>query len=378
MLKFAIVAMLLLQISLPVSNSEIIEFASSGILIDAYSSTVLYGKNEYQRLHPASMTKMMGMLLIYEQLNSGSIHWDDLVTVSAHAASMGGSQIYLEENEKMSLEDLFTAICVSSANDAMVAVSEYIAGSEALFVDKMNDKVSELGLQNTHFSNSTGLDIVNHYSCAYDMAMIAKEVLEISNETVTQYTSLYEAYLREDTDPFWLVNTNKLIRTYEGMDGLKTGFTQTAGYCLTATAKKDSMRLIAVVMNENTKENRNRDIKALLDYGFSSYHLNLVYPKDTIFDSIIISNGKPNTVNMIINEDINVLSAKSEVVEQTSLTITPMIVQAPLSFDDPIAKIQIGFNTGYVYEGYLYPEQEVLELELLDIVYDYFIQFLLT
>ena len=378
MIKCLISLLLCFQISLPVSKSELVEFASSAILIDAYSTQVLYGKNEYERLHPASMTKMMGMLLMYEKINDGSIHWDDVIVVSAYAASMGGSQIYLEENEKMTLEDLFTAICVSSANDAMVAVSEYIAGSEALFVDKMNEKVVELGLQNTHFSNSTGLDITNHYSCAYDMAMIASEVLKISNETVTTYTSLYEAYLREDTSPFWLVNTNKLIRSYEGMDGLKTGFTQIAGYCLTATAKRDNMRLIAVVMKESTKENRNRDIKSLLDYGFSNYQQTTIYPKDTIFDTIIISNGKPNKVNMVSKENVDVVSNKTTIIETTSIIINPIVIQAPVSTNDPIAKIQIRFNTGYIYEGYLYPQEEILELEFLDIVCDFFIQFLLS
>lgn len=376
MLKLFLSMLLCFQVFPIFHNVELVEYGESAVLMDTYSGQVMYEKDAYKQLHPASMTKMMGMLLIYEGINDGLFNWEDRIRVSAHASSMGGSQIYLEENEEMSLEELFTAICVSSANDAMVAVSEFISGSETLFVEKMNQKVDELGLVNTHFSNSTGLDIDNHYSCAYDMAIIAKEVLRISNEAVTNYTSLYETYLREDTSPFWLVNTNKLIRSYEGMDGLKTGFTQKAGYCLTATAKRNGMRLIAVVMKESTKEHRNKDIKALLDYGFANYKQTLVYPKSTIFDSMSISNGKPEKIDMICKEDVYLVHDKKSNIEHT-LEIIPLVVQAPIDMNTPVGKVKITFENGSIVESLLYARVEVQSLNFIDVLIDCFIQSLL-
>lgn len=375
MFKWIISMLLCLQVSPIFHNVELVEYGDSAILMDAYSGQIMYEKDAYKHLHPASMTKMMGMLLIYEGIHAGQFDWDDRISVSAHASSMGGSQIYLEENEVMSLEELFIAICVSSANDAMVAVGEFISGSEALFVEKMNQKVTKLGLTNTHFSNATGLDIENHYSCAYDMAMIAKEVLKVSNEAVTKYTSMYETYLREDTNPFWLVNTNKLIRSYEGMDGLKTGFTQTAGYCLTSTAKRDGMRLIAVVMKESTKDQRNKDIKAMLDYGFANYTQTLLYPSATVFDSMSISNGKPKKVDMISKEDIYLVHDKKVNVEHT-IEIVPMVVQAPITLNTPIAKLKIIFENGLVQESLLYSNVEVYTLDYIDVILDCFTKFL--
>ena len=376
MLKLFLSMLLCFQVFPIFHNVELVEYGESAVLMDAYSGQVMYEKDAYKQLHPASMTKMMGMLLIYEGINDGLFNWEDRIRVSAHASSMGGSQIYLEENEEMSLEELFTAICVSSANDAMVAVSEFISGSETLFVEKMNQKVDELGLVNTHFSNSTGLDIDNHYSCAYDMAIIAKEVLRISNEAVTNYTSLYETYLREDTSPFWLVNTNKLIRSYDGLDGLKTGFTQKAGYCLTSTAKRNGMRLIAVVMKESTKEHRNKDIKALLDYGFANYKQTLVYPKSTIFDSMSISNGKPEKIDMICKEDIYLVHEKKSNIEHT-LEIIPLVAQAPIDMNTPVGKVKITFENGSIVESLLYARVEVQSLNFIDVLIDCFIQSLL-
>lgn len=380
-MKKILLLVLLCMSFTPIYASEdlqLAQYGKSAILIDADSGIIMYAKNEYEQLHPASMTKMMGMLLIYEQIQKEQLQWSDTITVSAYAASMGGSQIYLEENEQMTLEELFTAICVSSANDAMVAVAEHIGGTEAHFVQMMNDKVSELQLENTHFSNTTGLDITNHYSCAYDMAMIAKEVLNVSNGTVTQFTSLYETYLRQDTSPFWLVNTNKLIRTYEGMDGLKTGFTQAAGYCLTATAVRNEMRLIAVVMKEETKEQRNTDIKAMLDYGFSHYEKTLVYEKGTVIDSIYISNGKPQTTDLVTMEDIYYTHEKGQdAITNITPTIVLQMLQAPIYVQNQVAQIRISFPNGNDYSGYLTVSEDILALDYLDIVLRYLKQFLL-
>ena len=210
-----------------VSADEDFATKSKGaILIDYNTMTVLYEKNSNDKLYPASMTKMMSLLLVLEAVNGGVINWDDTVSVSKAAAQMGGSQIFLQENEIMSVQDLFKSSALASANDAIFALAEKVSGSESAFVTKMNEKAKELNLQNTNFMNVTGLHDPNHYSSAHDMAMIAAELLRVGQDDILKYTSLYEDYIREDTEnKFWLVNTNKLIRTYPDMDGLKTGYT---------------------------------------------------------------------------------------------------------------------------------------------------------
>lgn len=237
----------------------------SVILIEQDTGEVLYENNSNQSLPPASMTKMMTMLLIAEAIEEGRIGLNDTVVISENAASMGGSQIFLEPNEEMTVDDLLKAVAIASANDASVALAEYVYGSEQAFIQVMNQRLTDLGLEETQFQNTTGLPAENHYSSAYDMAMIARALLRY--QFITDYTSIYEDYLRKDTeDEFWLVNTNRLVKFYPGVDGLKTGFTQEAKYCLTATASKDDMRLIAVVMGAETPKERNATISSLLDF----------------------------------------------------------------------------------------------------------------
>lgn len=220
----------------------------------------------------------MTMLLIMEALDQGKIALDDKVRVSENAASMGGSQIFLEVGEEMTVKDLLKGIAIASGNDASVAMAEYIAGSEEGFVHMMNKKVEELGLKNTHFVNSNGLPENDHYTSAYDIAIMSRELLKY--EKITEFTGIYEDYLRKDTDnPFWLVNTNRLVRFYEGADGLKTGYTSEAKYCLSATAKRGSLRVIAVVMGEPNTKTRNKEISQLLDFAFSQYKNEVIYQK---------------------------------------------------------------------------------------------------
>lgn len=219
------------------SKSELADEAKSAVLIERDTGAVLYDKNSHERLPPASMTKIMTMILIMEAIQEGRLHWNDKVRASEKAASMGGSQVFLEPGEEMTVKEMLKAIAVGSANDASIAMAEHIAGSEEEFVKMMNKKAKELGLKDTKFQNPTGLPAKGHYSSAYDMALMAKELLKYPQ--ITKYTGLYESYLRENTDKkFWLVNTNKLVKHYPGVDGLKTGFTNDAKYCLTATAKK--------------------------------------------------------------------------------------------------------------------------------------------
>lgn len=283
--------------------------AKSGIIIEASTGTVLYEHDVHKRLAPASMTKMMSLLLVMEAIDSNVIKLDDMITVSKNASDMGGSQILLEEGEQMSVDDLIKGVSVASGNDAIVALAEAIAGTEENFVKMMNDKVKELGLKNTNFKNCHGLDAKDHYSSAYDMAFIAKEL--VSHQLILDYSSIYETYLREKTDKkIWLVNTNKLVRFKQGVDGLKTGYTKESGYCLTATMKKDNMRIISVVMGEPDSGTRNSETSSMLDYAYAQYTIDTLYKKDDIIAKKKVLNSKEEVVNIIPIEDINILRKK--------------------------------------------------------------------
>ena len=251
MIKKLLIFLLIISL-LPITNLQAIENditpnASGAILIDADSKQILYDKNADKKLFPASTTKIMTMIIMFEAINNKKISFDDQVTTSKYAASMGGSQVYLEEGENMSLEDMFKSIAIASANDASVAVSEYIAGSTNKFVEMMNQKAKELNLKNTHFENVTGLHDNNHYTCPYDLAMMASYLIKIGGNKLLSVTSLYDSYIREDTkQSFWLVNTNKLLKLYDGVDGLKTGYTKEAGLCLASLAEVNGKEVILV------------------------------------------------------------------------------------------------------------------------------------
>ncbi|MBQ3474683.1 MAG: D-alanyl-D-alanine carboxypeptidase [Bacilli bacterium] len=285
--------------------------AKSAILIEASTGEIIYQKDAEAKLAPASMTKMMSLVLIMEEIESGKLKWNEKIRVSENAASMGGSQIYLEAGEEMTVKDLVKGIAMASGNDAVVALAERISGTEEEFVKKMNEKAKFLGLSNTNFENSTGLDSENHYSSAKDMALIAKEL--VKHKKILEFSSTYEDYLRQNTNKkFWLVNTNKLIKTYEGMDGLKTGFTESAMYCLTATALRNNMRLIGVIMGENTSKQRNEEMSSMLDYGFNSYTVNNLVKKNQIVDKYYNPKSSSLKTDVITNEDINILNKKGK------------------------------------------------------------------
>ena len=263
--------------------------AKSSILMEYKTGKILYENNSKERLAPASMTKIMSMLLIMEQIDSGKLKLDDEVLISENASKMGGSQIFLSANSKMKVNELLKGVAIASGNDAVVALAEKTYGSVDKFVAKMNDKAKELGLINTNFKNPHGLDEDGHYSCSYDMAIMAREL--IHHESILNYTKIYEEYLtKEDGSKTWLVNTNKLVRFYEGVDGLKTGYTTNAMYCLTATAKKDDLRFIVVVMGEPDNDTRTKDTANLLNYAFNSYQLNKIIKKNQKVD--VLKNNK--------------------------------------------------------------------------------------
>ena len=255
---------------------ELVPNGESSILIEANTGKIIFEKEKDKRVSVASMTKMVAQIIILEEIENNKIKWDDVVTASRNASGMGGSQIYLEEGEKMTVRDLMKGISVASANDATVAMAEYISGTEEKFVKRMNEKVKELGLVNTNFMNCTGLDEENHYSSAYDMVMIARDLV-LNHKEIFNFSSIYEDYLRENTkNKFWLVNTNKLINFYEGADGLKTGHTDDAGYCLATTAKRGDLRLIGVILGEENSKVRNNEMIDLLDYGFNLYQVDIL------------------------------------------------------------------------------------------------------
>lgn len=293
------------------NNSGLLEGAVSGVLIEANSGSIIYKKDMDKQVAVASMTKMVAQILILEAIERGDIKWSDVVTVSKNASEMGGSQIYIEEGEKITIEDLMKGISMASGNDATVQMAEVIGGSEAAFVKLMNKKVQQLGLKNTHFSNCTGLDEENHYSSAYDMAMIARELV-VNHPEILSFSSVYEDYLRENTEnKFWLVNTNKLVRFYEGADGLKTGHTDAAGYCLAATAKKGDLRLIGIVLGEENGKVRNSETMALLDYGFANVKMNVLKNKGEVVKKIKIDKADKDIVNIVLKNNLGVVEEPS-------------------------------------------------------------------
>lgn len=325
------------------SNDELAKGAKSAIIMEANTGKILFKKNIDEKYAPASMTKMMSLLLVMEQIDEGKINLTDMVTVSEKASSMGGSQIFLEQYEKMSVSDLIKGVCIASANDAVTALAEFSYGSVSKFVEKMNDKAKELGLKNTNFKNVHGLDDANHYSSAYDMALIAKEL--VKHDKILHYSSVYEDYLRKGTDKqVWLVNTNKLVKYYPGSDGLKTGYTKEAGYCLTATAKKENMRLITVVMGEETSKQRNSDTIELLDYGFNSYEAEVLLSKNAELNNVKISKGTKDKISTSVSEDLVVLHKKGDDKKVSTYELILDNFKLPIKKGDVIGKLKLSVD----------------------------------
>ncbi|MEY8750724.1 D-alanyl-D-alanine carboxypeptidase family protein [Alkalicoccobacillus gibsonii] len=337
------------------------ENASSAIIMERDTGEVLYEKNSEESLPPASMTKIMTMLLIMEAIDKKQLKYEDMIRVSENAASMGGSQIFLEPGEEMSVQDMLKGIAVASGNDASVAMAEHLGGTESGFADMMNEKAKELGLEKTHFSNSNGLPIENHYTSAHDLAVIAKELLKY--EDITKFTGIYEDYLRQDTDnPFWLVNTNKLVRFYPGVDGLKTGYTKEAKYGLTATAEKEGMRIIAVVMGSPSPKERNADVTTMLDFAFSQYKTHKLHERNEAVGEVKISKGQQKNVKAVTGESISILTKKTESIDQVVEKIElNENMKAPILKGDEIGTLIVENGGKVVSETPLVAEDEVLE-----------------
>lgn len=363
LLSTAVLSTMILTIATPAFAEEgsvqLADKAKSAVLIERDTGNILYDKNSDEKLPPASMTKIMTMLLIMEEIDKGQLKMDEKVRTSEYAASMGGSQIFLEPGEEMTVHEMLKGIAIASGNDASVAMAERIAGSEDAFVKKMNKRVKALGLKNTAFQNPTGLPEKGHYSTAHDMAVMAKELLKF--EKITQYTGSYEDYLREDTDKkFWLVNTNRLVKFYKGVDGVKTGFTNEAKYCLTATAKKDNMRVIAVVMGAPTPKDRNAQVTKMLDYAFSQYETHPLFKRNEVVAKMKISKGDSKILNLVTSEPISVLTKKGgSVKDVTQEVVMKQNLQAPLKKGDELGKLILKKDSKTVVESPLVAEGDI-------------------
>lgn len=322
----------------PCWGVELTLTSHAALLMEKSTGEILYAQNEHDALPPASVTKIMTVLLTMEAIDSGRIALDDMVTVSAYAAGMGGSHVFLAEGEQMSVDDLLKAVCVSSGNDAAVALAEHVAGVTELFVEQMNNRARELGMKDTHFVNCTGLTAEGHVTSAHDIALMSRELL-LHHPEVRNYTTIWMDTLRSGT--FGLSNTNKLIRFYEGATGLKTGFTQEAGYCISATAERDGMELIAVIMKGTTSDSRNTDAKTLLNYGFSTYTLADIQPEEPL-PVLPVTLGTADTVALTLPEEgRTLLLEKSRSGGLTQTVELPGTVTAPIQAGQQVGTLTV-------------------------------------
>ncbi len=328
--------------------------AKSVILMEAVTRTVLYEENADEALPPASVTKIMTLLLVMEAVDSGKISLTDQVTVSEAAASMGGSQVYLKVGETMSVEDMIKSVVVASANDAALALAEFVAGSEEAFVEKMNARAAELGMKNTHFENTNGLDDTteNHVISARDIAIMSAELL--THEKILDYTTIWQDSIRDGQ--FTLTNTNRLIRFYNGANGLKTGSTSKAGFCISATAKRDGMQLIAVVMGSKTRDSRNETAKKLLNWGFASY--SYLHLDTAMADPLTVDYGKSEQVKIGYNS-FDLTATKEDAAKLKVELELPERISAPVKAGDVVGKVIYKIDDREVGSGNIYAMESV-------------------
>ncbi len=334
----------------------------SAVLMEAESGEIIYSKNENEALSPASVTKIMTLLLVMEAVDEERISLDAFVPISAYAASMGGSQVFLKEGESMTVRDLIKCTVIASANDAAVALSEYIYGSESSFVKAMNDRAKALGMKNTNFENTTGLDDTaeNHVTSSMDIAIMSRELLK--HPLIFEYSSLWQDSIRDGE--FILTNTNRLVRYYDGCTGLKTGSTDKAGYCISATAERDGMKLIAVVMGAETRDERNSIARSLLDFGFSNYALHS--EEENIVDSLDIYGGNQEEIKIYCGE-VQKLINKNHKNKVEKIYEIPESLQAPVRNGDVVGKVKYFVDGKLLCEENLYVKSDVPKLSVADI-----------
>ena len=336
---FLLFCIVLACIPVHAEENEAVEIsAPSGVLMEPETKTILYEKDKDTRRSPASVTKVMTLLLIFDHLKDGSLKLTDTVTTSAHAKSMGGSQVFLEEGETQDVETMIKCIVVASGNDASVAMAEHIAGSEEAFVKEMNVRAEGLGMENTHFVDCCGLtDSDEHYTTAYDIALMSRELM-LYHPDIRTYTTVWMDTLRDGASS--LVNTNKLVRFYDGTTGLKTGSTSAAGYCISATAERDGMELIAVILKGKTSPERFADAQTLLNYGFATYALKNVVP-DTPLPPVPVTLGTQATVQPVLGEENQLLLEKAKTGELSQSVTLESSVQAPVAVGDRLGTLTV-------------------------------------
>ena len=320
--------------------AELAVESKSCLLMEKTTGQVLYAVNEHEPLEPASVTKVMTILLTMEAIDSGSLSYDDTVTASAYACSMGGSQIWLKENEQLTVEDMLKAVCVVSANDASVALAEHLAGSAEAFVEQMNQRAAELGMADTHFVNPTGLPAKGHVTSAYDIALMSRELI-LNHPDIRRFTTIWTDSLRDGA--FGLSNTNKLIRFYPGATGLKTGSTDAALYCLSATAERDGMELISVVMGAPTSTQRFEGAKVLLNYGFAAYGLAQAQPPQPLAPIPVIL-GDQAAVTPRLAEDPTILAPKEKLAAMEVEVQMAESLSAPVDAGAEVGRMTVTSN----------------------------------
>ena len=329
--------LLLLALTLPARAETLAVDAAACLLMEKTTGEVLYAVNEHERYEPASVTKIMTILLVMEAIDSGSLSYDEMVTASAYACSMGGSQIWLKENEQLSVRDMLKAVCVASANDCSVALGEHLSGSAEAFVERMNQRAKELGMNDTHFVNPTGLPAEGHLTSAYDIALMSRELI-LHHPDIRAFTTIWQDTLRNGE--FGLSNTNKLIRFYQGATGLKTGSTDGALYCLSATAERDGMELIAVVLKSPTSTQRFEGAKTLLNYGFAAYGVTNIQP-EAPFAPIPVVLGETEGVMPRISGNTTLLAEKAKLSDLTVTTELEKQLSAPVEEGQQVGTLTV-------------------------------------
>ena len=331
------------------TKADLAPNSKSAILMDFDTGKILYSKNDNEVLPPASMTKIMSMLLIMERIDNKTLSLTDEVTISENAASMGGSQVFLQAGETYKVEELLKGIAIASGNDAVVAMAEKISGSVDDFVALMNEKAKSLGLTNTKFLNPHGLDTEGHVTTARDMATLAREL--IKHTSILKFTSIYEDYLKKsDGSSIWLVNTNKLVRFYDGVDGLKTGFTKNAGYCLTSTAKKNNTRFITVVMGAETSDKRISDTVNMLNYGFNTYETKILLKSSDSLGKKRVMLSNIEEVDLNLKNDYVKLLKKDEQMPKYSYSIAADSLVAPIKKGDIVGHVSVIDESGNIVD----------------------------
>ena len=329
--------------------------APSAILMEKETGLILYEKDAHTSREPASVTKIMTILLTMEAIDNGSLSYQTEVMTSRHASSMGGSQIWLKENEVMTVEEMLKAVCVVSANDCAVALAEQLAGSEQAFVDRMNRRAAELGMNDTVFKNATGLPAVGHVTSAHDIAVMSRELI-FNHPAIRNFTTIWMDTLRDGASQ--LVNTNKLLRDYNGITGLKTGSTSSAGYCLSATAERDGMELIAVILKGQTSDTRFRDARNLLDYGFASYILKTIKPEEPL-PYIPVRLGELDLIQPVMESQEPLLLERSRAGNIRIEIETPEQIEAPIAIGDEIGVLRVYSDDEILKEIKLLSNQDI-------------------